>query len=179
MARSVEPAPIRIVPSAPRYVRVYLGSSREEPAITLYEIGSDGVVGRMVEIRAVGARFAPEDVLMLGTVDPDAMVRHPAAEAFDAAAFEDLWAEVRSERPFRARVPDPDAPWEGRLRLPGGGGEIPVRWLPGDADAGRGWCRVRGFDELFARGDRSVAERVYRAAFLEPTIAWHPLARAA
>ena len=179
MAACVEPSPIRVVPSAPRYVRVYLGSSREEPAITLYEIEPGGVVGRMVEIRAVGARFAPEDVLMLGVVDPEAMVRHPAAEAFDAAAFEDLWAEVRAERPFRARVPDPDTPWEGRLRAPGAAVEIPVRWLPGGAGAGPGWSRVRGFDELFARGDRSVAERVYRAAFLEPTIVWHPLARAA
>jgi len=178
MTSPVEPTPILLGPSGPRYVRVYLGSTREEPAITLYEIGRGGVVGRMVEIRATGARFAPEDVLMLGTVDADAMVRHPAAEAFDREAFCDLWKEVRAERPFRARLPDPEAPWEGTLSS----GRTPVaavRWIPDGGAPGPGWTRVRGFDELFARGDGRVAERVYRATFLEPTIAWHPLARAA
>ncbi|RMG97604.1 MAG: hypothetical protein D6705_08365 [Deltaproteobacteria bacterium] len=178
MDTGVEPIPIRLAETAPRYVRVYLGSRSDEPAITLYEIAPGGVVDRMVEIRATGARFAPEDVLMLGTVDAEAMVRHPAAEAFDAAAFEDLWREVRPERAFRGRVPDPDTPWEGTVQL-ADGTVVPMRWLPDGAPGGGGYRRVRGFDELFARADEKVAERVYRAIFLDPSIVWHPLAKAA
>ncbi len=159
-----------------RYLRVYLGAVRDEPGITLYEIDGQGWVHRMVEVQAHGARFAPEDILMLATVDPRSMAQHPAAEPFEGDAFEDLWREVRDERGFATQVPDPTLPWEGRVDL--AGSLAVLRWVP-DGATPAGWTRVRGFDRLFARGAAGCAERVYRAAFLGAPVRWDLLARAA
>ncbi len=159
-----------------RYLRVYLGAVRDEPGITLYEIDPHGWVHRMVEIQAHGARFAPEDILMLGTVDPRSMAQHPAAEPFDAEAFESLWREVRDERGFASHVPDPSLAWEGRVEL--AGAPLLARWSPDGASV-PGWSRVRGFDRLFVRGGGEGAERLYRAAFLGAPVGWDLLARAA
>jgi hypothetical protein len=158
-----------------RYLRVYLGATAE-PGITLYEVDRRGLVYRHVEIMAEGARFAPEEVLLLQVIDVHGMIRHPAAEEIDREAFEGLWREVAASRPLCATVPDADLPWLGCTHV--GGRDVTLRWLP-DAAPERGWTAVPGAPELQAFGDALAARAVARAVFLGTPISWELLVRQA
>ena len=155
-----------------RYIRVYLGTTTDVPAITLYEIDADGWVHRQVETAVNGSRFAPEDILMLSPVDVDGMASHPAAEEIEPAAFESMWEDLHSSRPFHTGVPDVAAPWNGLLAMHGT--HTRLRWLP----TGReypGWARVPGFRHLFVQSDEDHARRICRQLFLGHPIVWLPL----
>ena len=118
---------------------VYVGREAADPGLTLYEIDQANRVLRQVESRAQAARFIPEDLLMLHTVNADHMAAHPVGEEFGKEEFEKLWNEVQEGRPFLRRLPDPALSWEGVMDFRGRAYE--VRWLP-DASDTEGWTRV-------------------------------------
>ena len=153
-----------------RYIRICLGGESGEPGMTLYEVDDAGWVYRQVQLHAEGTRFSPDDILMCQPVIADAMLNHPASDEISADEFERMWVELRDERSFCARVPDPTVPWAGRVDF--GGRTHEIAWVP-EGDVGQGWSKVPGFSRLFARGDAGHARAACAAVFVERTIEWY------
>lgn len=144
--------------------------------MTLYEVDEDGWVHRQVQLHADGTRFSPEDILMCQPVMTDSMACHPAADEIIADDFEAMWREVRDDRPFTERIPDPYAPWVGRSEFQGQ--DFELAWAPRIEPAGD-WTLVPGFARLYVRGDDDTARAVCAALFVESTIEWYAVRKAA
>ncbi len=144
--------------------------------MTLYEIDSDGWVHRQVQLHAEGSRFSPEDILMCHPVATESMANHPAADEICPEEFELMWSEVEQDRPFCARIPDPEQPWAGRVWS--GGREFEIAWAP-EGQLADGWACVPGFSRLFVRSEPDVARQACAAVFVESTIEWYAVRRAA
>jgi len=137
--------------------------------MTLYEIDTEGVVHRHVQVHADGCRFAPEDILMCSPVNTDSMLTHPSAEVIDREMFELLWSELAPDRDFLFRVPNPEQLWEGYTKL--GDSRLRLMWN-GDGISVGGWTPVPGFDSLFVQGSPKDARQVCAAIFMDRPIRW-------
>ena len=166
--RTVLSAPYR--PDDMRYIRAYLGGDDDSPALILYEIDPAGIAHRHVEVTLDGARFLPEDVLLLGPLDVDALVGFTAAEEVDREAFEALWGEVETSRRFRTWLPDPAESYSGHLVHEGRRHEL--RWEPHHVPAQDGWSKVPGFAQLYVVGDDDEARAIQHALFFGAICEW-------
>lgn len=145
---------------------MYMGNEAGEPGLTLYEVGDDSRVLRLVQIQAECSRFSPENLIMCAPVNADYMALHPSCEEIDEADFSTLWKEVRDGRAFCSLMPDAQASWSSTVEL-ADGNKVAVCWSPNGKKPGAVWRCVPGFDRLFAlTHDAKVAWRVYNHIFL-------------
>lgn len=155
-----------------RYIRMYVGSEKGEPGLSIYEVDKRGTVHRFAQISQSGARFIPEDILMLRGVNAEYMVNcHPFCDELAPDAFETMWSDIEQVRNFRKRIPDAERAWHGILDFDR---RYSIRWHP-DAVAKSGWRLIPGFRRLFIRGNIRDSWRVQRGIFLEAPIDWKPI----